>query len=66
MTHNLTKLNFTTPVEWRLTRAIMQKVIQKKKHAMFFTYLNMIRKIIPVTQAQNDSLTHIVSYTHGI
>lgn len=61
----MTKLNFTAPVKWRLTRAIIQKVTQKKKHAIFLTYLTMFHKIIPITQAQNDSLTHIVSYARG-
>lgn len=61
----MTKLNFTAPVKWRLTRAIIQKVIQKKKACDFFTYLTMFHKIIPITQAQNDSLMHIMSYARG-
>lgn len=40
---NWPRLNFTTPVEWKLTRTIIQKVTQEKKHVMCFVCLNMFR-----------------------
>lgn len=61
----MTKIKFYNPVEWKLTRTIIQKVIQEKKARHVFCVSEHVQ-IVPIILVWNDSLTHILSYAHGM
>lgn len=60
----MTKIKFyTILVEWKLTKTITQKIIQETK--LMFCVSEHVQ-IVPITLVWNDSLTHILSYAHGM